>query len=135
MGEAGVHAGGGEEFWDSFMRGRGGRAPGGRAPGGRAPGGRGPGGQAPGGAGGPLRVSLPLQQTCSACGGSGAAPGGSRTCNTCGGSGMVQMGMGGFAFSRPCTQCFGRGQIITKSCPQCRGSGQESKRKSFLVKV
>ena len=173
MGEAGAYAGGGEQFWDSFMRGRG-QAPGGYAPGARAytyedlgdlgdlfsrlfrgqapQGGMGRGGyEGPARGedavtrvripfelaikGGPLRVKVPLQQACSACGGSGAAPGGSRACNNCGGSGSVQMGMGGFAFSRPCPQCFGRGQVITKSCPQCRGSGQESARKSFLVKV
>jgi len=174
MGEAGAYSGGGQEFWDSFMRGR--QRPQSRDCGigqdrtysyedlgdlgdlfsrlfrGQAPGGmgervRGERAQAEDVVtrvhipfdlsvkGGPLRVTVPLQQACSACGGGGAAPGGSRTCGNCGGSGLVQMGIGGFAFSRPCPQCFGRGRVITKSCPQCHGSGQESGRKSFLVKV
>ncbi len=174
MGEAGAYSGGGEQFWDSFMRGRGGQAQGGVGPDGRtytyenlgdlgdlfsqlfrgqaAREGTRQGAREERGhgedvvtrvhipfelsvKGGPLRVTLPLQQACSACGGSGAAPGGARRCNNCAGTGMVQMGMGGFAFSRPCPQCFGRGQVIIKSCPQCLGSGQESKRKSFIVQV
>lgn len=83
-----------------------------------------------------LRVSLPLNQTCTRCEGRGAEPGTKTTrCAACGGSGTVQSQQLGFAFSRPCPQCFGRGKVVTRPCTSCRGLGLEKRTRRFEVKV
>ena len=83
-----------------------------------------------------LRLSLPLTQTCSRCKGSGAEPGTSATtCAACGGRGTVQSQQVGFAFSRPCPQCFGRGKVVTSPCSNCRGLGEEKRTRRFAVKI
>jgi molecular chaperone DnaJ len=45
------------------------------------------------------------------------------TCPECKGSGNVTFGQGGFAVSRPCPACYGRGTIPTQPCPTCAGQG------------
>lgn len=86
--------------------------------------------------GGKIKVRVPISAVCGACGGTGAdrSKGISR-CRTCGGRGTVQMAMGGFAISRPCPQCLGRGEIITKACAQCGGSGETRSQRTFMVDV
>jgi len=74
--------------------------------------------------GGGADVKVPREKTCSACGGSGAAPGtGVESCPQCGGRGQVLSGQGAFSVARPCPTCFGRGRIIRRPCAKCRGSG------------
>jgi len=74
--------------------------------------------------GGTVQVRVPVEQTCAACSGTGAAPG-SRvdTCPQCNGTGQVLTGQGAFSVSRPCPACFGRGRVIQTPCRSCRGSG------------
>jgi molecular chaperone DnaJ len=85
--------------------------------------------------GGHIKVIVPVEETCSACGGRGTAPGASRPCPTCRGSGMVQRAMGGFAFRRPCPQCLGRGQSVAAPCPECGGRGRTPRRRRFKVTI
>ncbi|MGH7506342.1 MAG: DnaJ domain-containing protein, partial [Longimicrobiales bacterium] len=74
--------------------------------------------------GGRITISVPMTDDCPTCGGSGNAPGSKpKTCPECGGKGTVSFGQGGFAVSRPCPMCLGRGQVPTDPCPTCRGSG------------
>ncbi|MER7864778.1 molecular chaperone DnaJ [Amycolatopsis japonica] len=82
----------------------------------------------------PLRLSSPA--TCSTCGGNGAKPGTSpRTCATCQGSGLVSRSQGAFAFSEPCRDCRGRGQIIDDPCPECAGEGISTRTRTLTVRI
>ena len=86
--------------------------------------------------GGRLNVSIPMSQSCSVCGGSGATPGtGMATCPECGGSGTVAFGQGGFAVTRPCPRCYGRGQVPSDPCRNCGGSGTVREQKDVALRV
>lgn len=86
--------------------------------------------------GGKLTVSVPMTQTCAVCGGSGASPGATLvTCPECGGAGSVAFGQGGFAVTRPCPACYGRGQIPSDPCSACRGAGEVRELRSIALRV
>ncbi|MGI8696797.1 MAG: DnaJ C-terminal domain-containing protein, partial [Mycobacteriales bacterium] len=82
----------------------------------------------------PLRLSSP--HTCLVCHGSGAKPGTSaHTCPTCNGIGLTTRNQGAFAFSEPCRDCRGTGQIIDDPCPECGGTGVTSQTSTITVRV
>ena len=86
--------------------------------------------------GGKLNVVIPMTQACAVCGGSGATPGtGMTTCPECGGSGNVAFGQGGFAVTRPCPNCYGRGQVPSDPCRNCGGSGSVREQKEIALRV
>ena len=86
--------------------------------------------------GGKLNVSVPMTQTCAVCGGTGASPGATLvTCPECGGAGSVAFGQGGFAVTRPCPACYGRGQIPSDPCNACRGAGEIREQRSIALRV
>jgi molecular chaperone DnaJ len=86
--------------------------------------------------GGKISITIPVTDTCATCAGSGAAPGTSvSTCPECKGSGVVTFGQGGFAVSRPCPNCYGRGTVPTSPCPTCHGQGQVRKQRKLEVTV
>ncbi len=84
-------------------------------------------------------VSVPLSEVCSACGGSGAAPGGLKTCKTCGGSGQKieskQTPFGFFTSVTICQACKGSGKFVEKKCTTCKGSGYVKIVKNISVKI
>jgi molecular chaperone DnaJ len=77
---------------------------------------------------------------CTACQGSGAAPG-SRpvVCETCHGQGEVQhvqrSFLGEIRTLRPCAACRGYGEIIPEPCRECAGDGRVRARRSITVKI
>ncbi|MBM3211917.1 molecular chaperone DnaJ [Candidatus Poribacteria bacterium] len=81
-------------------------------------------------------VDIPREEDCTVCKGSGAQPG-TRTerCPACNGSGMIETAQGGFAISRPCPQCYGRGTIISVPCQTCNGSGQVQQTRRLSIKI
>lgn len=86
--------------------------------------------------GGKVTVSVPVTEACPTCGGSGAAPGAQvSTCQECGGRGTVSFGQGGFAVTRPCPACRGRGRVASQPCPKCSGQGEVSINKQLRVTV
>jgi molecular chaperone DnaJ len=86
--------------------------------------------------GGKLPVSVPITEECATCNGSGASPGTTpTTCPECKGSGTITFGQGGFAVSRPCPACYGRGSIPTIPCPTCRGEGQVRRQRQIQITV
>ncbi|MDD5556419.1 MAG: molecular chaperone DnaJ [bacterium] len=86
--------------------------------------------------GGRRTITVPRDEPCASCGGAGAAPGSKTTaCPECGGGGTVSIAQGGFAFSRPCPRCYGRGRIIQKPCPSCGGSGTVGGRRRITVRI
>lgn len=86
--------------------------------------------------GGRLNVTVPMTQACPICAGSGATPGtGMVVCPECGGTGNVAFGQGGFAVTRPCPNCYGRGQVPASPCRNCGGSGEVREQKSIALRV
>ncbi len=86
--------------------------------------------------GGKLPISVPVTEECPTCNGSGARPGTTPvTCPECKGTGSVTFGQGGFAVSRPCPACYGRGTIATDPCPTCAGQGQIRRQKQIQITV
>jgi molecular chaperone DnaJ len=86
--------------------------------------------------GGKVNVDLEVNEECATCRGSGAAPGAQlRVCAECNGRGVVSFGQGGFAVSRPCPNCLGRGQVPSERCPTCGGSGEVRARKKIAITV
>lgn len=86
--------------------------------------------------GGKVPVTLEVNEECPTCHGSGAAPGASfKICPECSGRGVVSFGQGGFAVTRPCPMCMGRGQIPTERCPTCGGVGELRARRTVNITV
>lgn len=86
--------------------------------------------------GGKVPVTIGVNEACPTCGGSGAAPGAKiATCGECGGRGTVTFGQGGFAVTRPCPACRGRGKVASQPCGRCGGQGEVSVNKRLLVTV
>ncbi len=86
--------------------------------------------------GGRINISVPVTDACATCGGSGNAPGSKpKTCSECSGSGTISFGQGGFAVTRPCPVCLGRGSVPTKPCTVCAGSGQVRENRQILLNV
>src|SRR5688572_7344936 len=86
--------------------------------------------------GGRITITVPMTDDCSICNGTGAAPGARmQTCSECGGTGTVTFGQGGFAVSRPCPACLGRGQIPSQRCSACGGTGQVREDRQILLSV
>jgi molecular chaperone DnaJ len=86
--------------------------------------------------GGKVPVEIEVNEECSTCHGTGAAPGAKmQTCPECSGRGTISFGQGGFAVQRPCPMCLGRGQIPSERCPTCNGSGEVRARKKVLITV
>ncbi len=86
--------------------------------------------------GGSTVIAVAKDGACERCKGSGAEPGSSvEKCPQCGGAGMISVAQGGFAVSRPCPQCYGRGEIVSQPCSSCGGTGQVAARKRISIKI
>ncbi len=83
-----------------------------------------------------VSVTVPKEERCPTCHGSGAKPGTSPvTCPRCEGSGIDAQSQGIFSISRPCPQCGGAGQIIEDPCGTCGGSGLTRQTKRYKVNI
>ena len=86
--------------------------------------------------GGKVPIELEVNEECSTCHGSGAAPGAKvSTCPECQGRGTISFGQGGFAVQRPCPMCLGKGTIPSERCPTCGGSGEVRSKKKVAITV
>lgn len=86
--------------------------------------------------GGKVPVHLPMHQSCTTCKGTGAAPGASvSACGECNGRGSVTFGQGGFAVSRPCPRCRGKGRVPSAPCQTCGGAGEVRAEHEVLITV
>ncbi|MCU1669851.1 MAG: Chaperone protein DnaJ [Blastococcus sp.] len=87
-----------------------------------------------------LGVTVPLRMqspgTCPTCAGSGAKPGTSpHTCPVCQGAGVTSRSQGAFAFSEPCRNCRGTGQVVDDPCPTCGGNGITNQTRTITVRI
>jgi molecular chaperone DnaJ len=86
--------------------------------------------------GGKTTIAIPKEEDCAVCHGSGARPGSKRiTCPECRGRGSVSFSQGGFAVSRPCPRCLGRGVLSGEPCDACVGRGTTRTSKKYVVTV
>lgn len=82
------------------------------------------------------KIKVPRHDTCSACNGSGAAPGsGPSTCPTCSGHGQVRYQQGFFSITRTCGQCHGSGRIIKNRCTVCQGEARVVTERTLELKI
>jgi molecular chaperone DnaJ len=83
-----------------------------------------------------VSVTVPKEERCPTCHGSGAKPGTSPvTCPRCEGTGIDAQSQGIFSISRPCPQCGGAGQVIEDPCATCGGSGLTRQTKRYKVNI
>jgi molecular chaperone DnaJ len=81
-------------------------------------------------------VNLVSEVACPDCKGSGAAPGTTpRVCPDCRGRGVQDDNQGFFSFSRPCSNCGGRGVFIDTPCPTCSGTGVTTRPRVVKVRI
>jgi molecular chaperone DnaJ len=81
-------------------------------------------------------LKININETCSACKGTGAEPGsGKRTCSDCGGAGQVISGGGFVQFRQTCPTCRGAGEVIEKPCSKCGGQGLSRAKRTIDVKI
>ena len=85
-------------------------------------------------------ITIPREETCETCHGSGAKPGTEPvTCKTCNGTGQVRTQqntiLGSFTSARPCSNCRGTGKVISDPCADCRGSGRVRKNLKKTIKI
>lgn len=86
--------------------------------------------------GGQISVTLPLEEECPKCKGSGAEPGTpAESCPQCSGTGQISLVQGGFAVQRPCPRCYGRGVLIKSPCRECGGDGSIKRRRRIKVRI
>ena len=86
--------------------------------------------------GGKVGIAVAMTDDCAICGGTGAAPGSRlQPCTECKGAGTVTFGQGGFAVSRPCPACLGRGQVPAQPCSNCNGTGQTREQRQIVLTV
>jgi len=83
-----------------------------------------------------VTVTVPKEERCTTCHGSGAKPGTAPiTCPRCEGRGIDAESQGFFSISQPCPRCGGAGQIIEDPCPTCGGSGLTRQTKRYKVNI
>ena len=85
-------------------------------------------------------ISIPREESCDTCKGSGAKPGTSKeTCSHCQGAGQVNVEQntpfGRIVNRRTCNHCSGTGQMIKEKCSTCRGAGRIRKTQKLNVKI
>ena len=85
-------------------------------------------------------VSVNYKEECETCHGTGCKPGTSPTiCPKCQGKGKIvytqQSLFGTMQNWADCMECGGTGKVIKDKCPDCRGTGYKSVKKTFRVKV
>lgn len=87
-----------------------------------------------------MNINVPRMETCTDCGGSGAAKGTSpETCPDCKGTGMRQTTtrtpFGTISNARTCERCKGTGKIIKTPCEHCHGSGKVRVNKDIKINI
>jgi molecular chaperone DnaJ len=81
-------------------------------------------------------ISIPREENCPDCRGSGARPGTQPVrCRHCDGRGAVLRSQGFFRIQQTCPGCGGRGFVIPELCANCRGQGHVTIRRTLEVEV
>ena len=86
------------------------------------------------------QVNIARDEECENCHGTGAKPGTSpQKCPTCGGTGRINVtqntAFGRIQNMRTCSNCRGKGTIISDPCPKCNGRGKLRMSRRRTIKV
>lgn len=75
-------------------------------------------------------------QPCEGCKGSGCKKGTKPSaCATCKGMGNIHYQQGFFAYTQPCTSCYGQGFKIASPCSECRGQSRVQKHEKLNITI
>lgn len=86
--------------------------------------------------GGVHTITVPREDACDTCDGSGAAEGSKPvTCSHCQGRGVTTVQQGFMAMQTPCRACGGQGTTIEKPCKSCSGRGKVRIQQSVDVRI
>ena len=81
-------------------------------------------------------ITIPREETCTECDGSGARKGSSPVkCRQCDGRGAVLRSQGFFRIQQTCPGCGGRGFVIPDLCSKCRGQGRVTVRRTLEIQI
>ena len=85
-------------------------------------------------------IDFDLLDKCTACAGSGAAPGSTPvSCTACGGRGEIrsvrQTMLGQMVNVSTCPRCHGEGRVIETPCHTCNGDGRTERRRTLRVTI
>lgn len=80
-----------------------------------------------------LRLTVPRQERCGQCNGTGAG-GRSGVCAECNGKGQVTQAVGGMRFNLRCTSCGGTGKAGA-TCSRCHGQGRVQIQEPLEVRI
>ena len=85
-------------------------------------------------------ITLNRNETCTACGGTGAEKGTkAETCTVCAGKGKIKQVVttpfGQMSTQKTCTTCGGTGKVIKNPCTMCHGKGINKKPVKIKVKI
>ncbi|MGH9417072.1 MAG: DnaJ C-terminal domain-containing protein [Terriglobales bacterium] len=83
--------------------------------------------------GGVVSMSVPRQERCATCSGTGVG-GRSGTCAECGGTGQVTQTVSNMKFNLRCAACGGSGKAGA-ACPRCHGQGQVPVQETLEVRL
>ena len=87
-----------------------------------------------------IEIPLTIDETCSACGGTGAKSASDiKSCPQCNGMGYIRTQrrslFGMVEQQETCPRCNGRGKIVINSCPNCGGKGYNRVKKNVKVHI
>lgn len=80
-------------------------------------------------------ITIPREESCTDCNGSGSSDGRLDTCHICGGSGQVRRSTGFFSVASTCNTCGGTGKLIKNRCKTCNGAGTVSKKRKLAIRI
>lgn len=81
-----------------------------------------------------VRLSIPRQETCATCNGSGTGGGSAAVCQQCNGTGNVTQMAGAMRFNLTCPRCEGSGRL-KNACPTCHGDGRTASNDAVDVRI
>lgn len=86
------------------------------------------------------KIKLKKHNTCKSCSGTGAKDSASyQTCSACSGTGEVKQVsrslFGQFVNIAPCSNCNGRGKVITSPCSACHGDGRLYEESTIKINI
>ena len=81
------------------------------------------------------RISFTAPEVCGACGGNGAAPGGTKTCPECEGRGELRDRSRLLSLPQRCPRCGGQRAVIVDACKACGALGTVDRQREYMVRI
>jgi molecular chaperone DnaJ len=81
-------------------------------------------------------ITVTKLDSCEVCRGTGAEAGSTlKVCSQCGGRGQIISSRGIFSIAQTCPRCEGRGRVVEKPCRACRGAGRVERTSRIKLKI